>query len=430
LQVLLTGATGLIGSAVLARLAAEGHEVTAVARAPGARAGPASARWVPLDIAKATAAEDWLPHLAGIEAVIDCAGVLQDGPRDSTAGVHVKGAAALFAACAAAGVRRVIRVSAIGVDGADAATAFACTKLAGDRALMALDLDWVVLRPSVVVGRAAYGGSALLRALAALPAVPQMPEAGALQIVPLDDLVLTIVHFLRRDAPARLVLEVTGPERLSLADAVLAYRRWLGWGDAPRLRLPGWLAHAASGLADAAALVGWRSPMRTTARHELARGVTGDGSEWQRLTGIAPRSLADGLAREPASVQERWFAGLYLLKPVVLGVLSLFWMATGLLALGPGWSEAERLLADSGPAGMAPFGVAAGAAADIAIGIAIAVRRTARPALLAAVGVSLLYLLLGTALRPGVWLDPLGPLVKVLPVLVLHLVALAILDER
>jgi hypothetical protein len=44
--------------------------------------------------------------------------------------------------------------------------------------------------------------------------------------------------------------------------------------------------------------------------------------------------------------------------------------------------------------------------------------------------VSLLYLLLGTALRPGLWLDPLGPLAKVLPVLVLHLVALAILDER
>ena len=45
-------------------------------------------------------------------------------------------------------------------------------------------------------------------------------------------------------------------------------------------------------------------------------------------------------------------------------------------------------------------------------------------------GLSLFYALAGSALRPDLWGEPLGPLLKILPIFVLHLVALAILDER
>ncbi|HEY7551022.1 MAG TPA: NAD-dependent epimerase/dehydratase family protein [Hyphomicrobiaceae bacterium] len=420
MRVLLTGATGLIGAAVLARLVREGHEVIAVARPGRARTELGATRWLALDIAKAGRAGDWLPHVVGIDAVVNCAGVLQDGPRDSTKAVHVEGAAALFAACEQAGVRRVIHISAVGVN-CGAATAFGRSKLAGDQALMARNLDWVILRPSVVVGRAAYGGSALLRGLAALPVVPQMPDAGALQVVQIEDLVQTVVHFLSPGASEHVALDVVGPERLSVMDAVLAYRRWLGWRNARVVRLPRWLMHGLSGAGDLAGLLGWRSPMRTTARRELARGATGDGSEWRSITGIAPQSLADALAGEPASVQERWFARLYLLKPVVLGVLALDWIASGLLQLA--WHM--RFTTDARP-DIAPLV----AVVNIAIGIAIAVRRTARPALLAALGLTILQLVLGTVFAPEVWLDQRGLLLSEVPLLALTLVALATLDER
>jgi uncharacterized protein YbjT (DUF2867 family) len=425
-RVLLAGATGLIGSAVLARLVREGHEVVAVARPARARSELGAIRWLDLDIAKAGHAGDWLPHLAGIDAVVNCAGVLQDGPRDCTRAVHVEGAAALFAACEQAGVGRVIHVSAIGVD-RGATTAFGRTKLAGDQTLMARNLEWVILRPSVVVGRAAYGGSALLRALAALPVVPQIPDAGELQIVQLDDLVQTIVHFLRPDAPVRVALDVVGPERLSVTDAVMAYRRWLGWGSARVVRLPRWLMNGLSGAGDLVGLLGWRTPVRTTARLELARGATGDGSEWRRITGIAPQSLVDALATEPASVQERWFAKLYFVKPVVLGVLALFWIATALLPFGP-WDASMRLRTEDGLA--APLVALFLTMVEVAVGIAVAVRRTARPALLAGLGLTILQLALGTVFAPEAWLDQRGLLLREVPLLALTLVALAILDER
>ena len=64
------------------------------------------------------------------------------------------------------------------------------------------------------------------------------------------------------------------------------------------------------------------------------------------------------------------------------------------------------------------------------IGVGIAIRRTARPALWAALALSIAYVVLGTLLLPRLWADPLGPLLKIVPIVVLNLVALAILDDR
>src|SRR5205085_3095782 len=197
-----------------------GHGVVAVARRTNrATRSMRAAQWLALDIAAMTKPQDWLQYLAGVEAVVNCAGVLQDSARDSTRRVHVEGIGALFAACERLGLRRVVHISAIGVD-RQTPTEFSRTKLEADRALIERDLDWVILRPSVVLGPAAYGGSALFRGLAALPILPVIPDAGALQVVQLDDVVATVVFFLMPGAPCRLALDLAGPERLSFADVV------------------------------------------------------------------------------------------------------------------------------------------------------------------------------------------------------------------
>jgi uncharacterized protein YbjT (DUF2867 family) len=425
MKVAIIGGTGLIGSAVLARLSSLGHSVISMSRS----ASGASAKHVAIDISEATSPAYWLPYLDGVEAIVNCAGVLQDAPNDSTSMVHHQGVANLFAACEQLQIRRVIHFSAIGVD-RETPSAFSKTKVAGDNALVERDLDWVILRPAVVMGRPAFGASALMRGLAALPVIPIMPNTGQLQIVLLEDVVRIVEHFLDPAAPSRQIVELVGPDRYSFAEVVSLIRRWCRWRPARELHLPKFLTNVLYKFGDVISLLGWRPPVRTTAQLEIVRGAVGDVANMERLK-LHPKSLRDFFAAEPASVQERWFARMYLLKAITFVVVSLFWLSTAFVSLGPGWDYGIGLMREGGVEGTAAvITVIAGALADLAIGLAIAYRRTSRYGLYAAIIISFSYAVIGTILVPRLWAEPLGPMLKIWPIIVLHFMALAILEDR
>lgn len=429
MRILVTGASGLIGSSLCARLFADGHEVVGATRNPRRGQGGAVSRWVEVDFTKATEPAHWTPHLQGIDAVVNCVGVLQDSPREDTAAAHARGASALFRACAEAGVRRVIHFSAIGVE-RHRDSPFSATKAEGEAALMALSLDWVILRPSVVLGAPVFGASALMRGLAALPVLPVMPGTGPLQVVMLEDVIETVSRLVRPEAPARVALDLAGPERLSMWDVVAQYRDWLGWPPARRVMLPRLVADFLYRLGDLAGALGWRPPLRSTARREIVHGAVGDPAGWRQATGIEPRRLSEALALRPATVQDRWFAQLYFLKPVILVILAAFWILTGIISLTTGFHKGVDLMIRAGTGILAAPGVIAGALADIVVGLAIAWRPTALYGLWGAIGLSVFYIVAGTVLLPELWREPLGPLLKIWPILTAHFVALAVLRER
>jgi uncharacterized protein YbjT (DUF2867 family) len=425
--VLVVGVTGFIGGAAACRLQAAGATVVGISRAAPKNATPL--RHVRLDIARATDPAVWRGPLTGVDAVVYCAGALQGGPGESLQAVHQTGPAALWRACAEAGVRRVVHLSALGAE--RAATDFSRTKHGGDRALMESGLDWVILRPSVVIGRNAFGGAALLRGLAALPVLPVPQQAAPLRAVHVDDVLETILFFLQPGAPAQVVLDVVGPHPWRFEELVGLFRRWLGWRPAEQVRLPGWLAATAFGVGDLMGRLGWKTAMRSTAGRELLHAAPGDPTRWMQLTGITPRDIERVLMTEPASVQERWFARLYLLRPWVFLLSALFWISTGVVALGPGWQDGIALMHEGGVFGWpAAAVVISGALCDIAVGLAIGWRRTARAGVIAAFIVTIVYAAIGTVLVPRLWSDPMGPMLKVLPILALHLAALGIVDDR
>jgi uncharacterized protein YbjT (DUF2867 family) len=429
MRVLVVGAYGLIGSYVTARLLAEGHDVVGTGRNihKATRRWPA-ARWIQIDISRMSAA-GWRPHLDGVDAVVNCAGALQDGPSDRLEAVHLSGVLQLAEACREAGARRFVQVSALGVE--HASGAFAETKRAADEALMALDLDWVVIRPALVFAPAAYGGSALLRGIAALPiAIPAVYADRVVQAVSVDDLSACIAAAIRPGAPSRLLATLSAADAPTLASLLTSLRAWLGLPPALVVALPPALGSAAGVVADALAWLGWKSAVRSAALGQLAQGVQGETSEGALRLGFVPRTLDQVVSSWPSTVQDRWFARLYFLKPLAILILAVFWTLSGVIGLVSLVQAAEQLgLAGFSP-GAARVTVEIGAAVDIALGILVCFRPTARIALRGMVLVSLAYLAGACFWRRDLWLDPLGPLLKVLPGAALALMTLAVLEDR
>jgi uncharacterized protein YbjT (DUF2867 family) len=429
MRILVVGAYGLIGSYVTARLLVEGHEVVAAGRdiRKAARRWP-QARWIKADLGRMTAA-DWRPHLNGVAAVVNCAGALQDGPSDRLSAAHVDGVLRLAEACHESGARRFVQVSALGVERNTGA--FAETKRASDEALMATDLDWVLIRPGLVLAPSAYGGSALLRGLAALPLVMPAVHAGSVvQAVSVDDLAACVTAAVRPDAPKRVVAALSAADAPTLAQLLKALRAWLGLSSAPVIALPSVLGAAASRVADSLAWFGWKSALRSAALGQLAQGVHGETSAGALSLGFVPRTLDQVLAAWPSTVQDRWFARLFFLKPLAILILALFWILSGVIGLMSLDQAAEQL-------GLAGFSLEAsratvkiGAAVDIALGVLVCIRRTAPLALKGMVLVSVGYLVGACLWRRDLWFDPLGPLLKVLPGAVLALTTLAVMEER
>ena len=217
MRVLVTGAYGFIGSHVVAALLHAGHEPVAAVRPQRVGNALPGVPAIACDFSKDVDVATWRPRLEGIDAVVNCAGILRENGAASFQRVHVEVPLALYAACREARVQRIVQVSALG-EPADGG--FIASKHEADAHLLTSGVPAVVLRPSVVCStRASYGGTTLLRGLAALAWIP-LPGAGTQMLQPLDaeDLAQAVLAALSRDAAVGQCLELGGPEVMTLRE--------------------------------------------------------------------------------------------------------------------------------------------------------------------------------------------------------------------
>lgn len=432
MRILVLGGYGLIGSAVVSRCLAAGHAVTGLGRdVRAARLHRPEADWIEHDIARLVAPEDWSDTLRGIDAVVNCAGALQDGPRDDVRALQATAMCALFARCHQLGIVRVVQVSAAGA-ALNAATEFMRSKAEADSSLASLDLDWVILRPGLVLSPISYGATGLIRALASLPvAFTGMSDLQPIQTVHVDDVAEAVLLAVEGRIGPRASYDLVEERGHSLAEIVAAFRARLGRPTAAfALPMPSPLLRLGFRIGDLVGRLGWRTPVRTTALIQIEAGVTGDPTACMQVTGAPLSSLSDSLRRMPFGVQERWFGRLWLLKPAILATLSLFWLLSGLIALTHLDAAMAAMTAHGIDAATARVTVLAGVLVDLALGGAILVRRTMPLAALGMAAMTGIYLFFGSAIAAGLWLDPLGAYLKTLPGVMLALVAYALADER
>jgi uncharacterized protein YbjT (DUF2867 family) len=387
MRILLTGATGFIGSRILAALQLRGHEVWCAGRRPP----PQAVGWLAIDFRRAVRPAQWRPLLENVDVVINAVGIFREQGDQRFAELHDAAPRALFTACADAGVRRVVQLSALGVE--QRVTAYQCSKHAADAHLRTLPLDGVVVQPSLVFG--ADGDSAArLLTLASLPLM-LLPDGGHQKVQPVhvEDVAEAVCNLV--ESP----LTSTGGRSVPLVGP-----------QALTLHLAARLGRHRGGLLDPDAVT------------MLRQGSTGPSTAMALLLGRLPREPAEFLLGEPLAAL-RSQARLGWVLPLMRITLGLVWLITGLLSLGIFPREASYELL--GRAGIAPafqpLLLDAAALADLLLGaLTLWPPRRARwrcrlwgaqAALMA------IYMAIIAVQLPEFWLHPFGPLLKNGPML-------------
>jgi nucleoside-diphosphate-sugar epimerase len=282
MNVLVCGARGFIGRHLVSALEAAGHAVLR-----GISGRPQAPEERQLDFVHDLDPVVWRARLDGVDAVFNAVGVLRDAPGRPMRAIHTAVPQALFDACAQRGVRRVVQLSALGVDQGD--TPYARSKREADLHLLALTqagrLDGVVLRPSIVYGPG--GASArLFDALARWPALvlPRIVMRTRVQPVLVQELARAAARLFGAHRQLKGVVPCVGPRALTIAGFIACLRAQRGRGPALQAGLPDGLTRLAARLGDQLPLTPWGSETLAL----LATDNTADAGPFRRLLGREP----------------------------------------------------------------------------------------------------------------------------------------------
>jgi nucleoside-diphosphate-sugar epimerase len=420
--ILITGASGFIGSHLVVALAAAGHRIVCATRQGQLEdirdiKDPKESQltYIAADFTRDFDMEIWKKRLAGIDVVINAVGILREHGRQTFQALHDRAPRALFAACEAANVK-VVQISALGAD-ENARSQYHLSKKAADDALLAprnKGNKSVVVQPSLVYGP---GGTSaqLFNLIASLPVIP-LPGSGDQRIQPIhiDDLTQAVVKLVETDRYLHQRIPLVGPEPITFRDYLGELRHLMGLGPARFLPVP-------AGFVEFSARIGERlgkGLLDLETWQMLQRGNIADSATTGALLGRNPRPV-----REFASKWEvkalRLSALLGWLQIVLRVSLAAVWFVAGAVSMGiyP-VEESYVLLARVGITGsLAPIALYGAAAMDIAFGFGTLFLRNRRLLWIAQITLIGVYMVAITLFLPEFWLHPFGPLIKNLPIL-------------
>lgn len=429
MRVLIVGASGFIGSYITAAFLNDNHDVVCCVRdVEKTKDRFPLAKVVACDFNIDITPESWISRVENIDVVVNVAGVLNSCGDNKIENVHIKGPQALFKACGNAKIKRIIHISALGID-EEKTTDYSITKKTADNYLQAITtVDWVILQPSLVYAGGCYGGTSLLRGLASIPYFIFLMGDGSQQFQPIhmSDLTNVILYCAKRDKEIKKTLKIVGPEVVTIKDILVNFRKWMGLSPAIIIKIPLIFIELMVWIADK---IG-RGPLNTTSYKMMMQPNVADKKDFIEFTSVVPKTLPRGLSCDPLTVQSLWHARLFLLKPLLILMLSLFWIASGVFGLVSS-KNGIKIIENLGFAGsFASIIFYSACWLDIILGAFLIFKRKITTTCLIQILVIIGYTLVLTFLDPVLWLEPLGSLTKNIPIILLTLVILAIERDK
>ena len=217
---LVLGGSGFLGRYVVARLVAAGHRVTVLTRRRESARHLILLPTVDLVEGDSFDRATLLRLATPVSAVINLAGILNERGADTFARVHVELPRLIVEACKAAGVRRVVHVSAVGADAAGGPSRYLRSKGEGEAVIEQSGLDWTILRPSIVFGREDRFVNLFARLTRLLPVLALGGANARFQPVYVRDVAACVQHALADDATIGQRYCLCGPKVYTLRELV------------------------------------------------------------------------------------------------------------------------------------------------------------------------------------------------------------------
>jgi NADH dehydrogenase len=216
-MILVTGATGFIGRALVRHLSDAGQQVRVLLRS--SPNSPRLPRGVPVEVAVASLNDERALRAAmrGVDQIFHLTSAATEGRRGNLLKTDVEGARILAQAAASAEVERLIFLSHIG---ADRASAFPIQKSKGiaEEHIRKSGVTYTIIRSSVVFGPEDHFTNNLARLLRAAPGIFPIPNNGRTLIQPLwvEDLVTCLLWALENPDMVNQTYEIGGGEYFTL----------------------------------------------------------------------------------------------------------------------------------------------------------------------------------------------------------------------
>ncbi|MEX1172544.1 MAG: complex I NDUFA9 subunit family protein [Chloroflexota bacterium] len=234
--ILVTGASGFVGTHAVPALIDAGHRVVALVRTPTAgeivreRLSTTQRPSLELRTGDVTRPESLPPAMAGVDAVLHLVAI----PRDYRGGadlrlINTEGTRAVVEAMKTAGVARLVHMGAMGVAD-DPALHYASSKARAEALVRDSGLDWTILKPSLQFGP----GDGFFNIVADLvrmsPGIVPVPGDGKSRFQPIhvDDVARVVVGSLADPASVGRSLDLGGPRYWTYREITAEVLRALG----------------------------------------------------------------------------------------------------------------------------------------------------------------------------------------------------------
>jgi len=294
LKVFLTGGTGFVGKEVMRQLVAAGHVARVLVR-EGSVNKLAVLENVEVHPGDVTDAASLAGALAGCDAVIHLVGIIREFPGRGITfkKLHVEATGNMLAAAAEQGVTRFLHMSSNGTR-AKSTTDYHRTKWQAEELVRGSNLEWTILRPSLIFGPGSEFVGMLADMIGKLPVVPVLGDGKCrMQPVAVEQVAASFVKALGKSETIGATYQLGGGESYSYDEILDLTAGAMGKGKVTKIHQPLFMIKPMVRL-----LQGFEKfPITEDQLIMLIEGNVCDPGEWAKAFGLKPLSYAAGIAR-------------------------------------------------------------------------------------------------------------------------------------